>query len=171
MPVTSADIKYRYSGGASNALATASLGGVRSSVDIPTGAQNLFDDVAPAEATSGDTEYRCFYVFNNSGADTINTCKLWMAGDTPSAETIAALGLDPAGIGNGTSTGVAATVANEGTAPVGVTFVNATSEGAALALGNLGPGQGIGVWMRRIVSAGATAYASDGATLQFKGTP
>jgi hypothetical protein len=171
MAVTAADMKFKYSGGAANALATACLGGVRSSVDIPAGSQNLFDDVTPSEATSGDTEYRCFYVYNDNDTDTINAVKVWMNGDTPAPGTVGALGLDPATAGDGQTTGVAVVIANEQTAPAGVAFSAATSEGAALDIGSLGPNQGRAVWMRRTVSAAAAAYAGDGAVLQLKGTP
>ena len=59
MPIVSADIKYRLSGGASNSDQNASLGGVKSSNEASA---SLFDNVSSAEAVSGDTEYRCFYV-------------------------------------------------------------------------------------------------------------
>ena len=171
MAVIATDVKYKLSGGAANAAPAAALGGVRSTADIVTGSQNLFDDVAPAEATSGDVEYRCFYVFNDNDADTLNAVKVWLAGDTPSPGTVAALGLDPAGVGDGTTTGVAAVIANEQTAPAGVVFSAALDEASSLAIGNLGPNQGRAVWMRRTVSAGAQNYSGDGAVIRVRGTP
>ena len=61
MPIISTDIQYRLSGGSGNTDVNASLGGVKSSTSVGTGLHNLFDVVSSAEASSGDTEYRCVY--------------------------------------------------------------------------------------------------------------
>ena len=172
MPVVSSDIKYFLSGGASNDDENASLGGVRSSSEITNNVvNNLFDNVTGGEATSGDVEYRCFYFANTHLTDTLDAVKVWLGSNTPAAGTDAAIGLDPAGIGDGSATGVATTIATETDAPAGVTFSAAANEGAALTVGTLGPGAGIAVWMRRTVTAGAAAYNNDGAQVTVKGTP
>lgn len=172
MAVIVTDMKYRLSGGASNALATAALGGIMSSVGITPGAsENLFDNVNAGEATAGDTEYRCFYVFNSNAADTVNDVKVWINTNTPSPSSEVTIGLDPVGNGNGSTTGVATTIANESTAPAGVTFALAANSGAALAIGNLGPLTGRAVWAKRTVTAGAPAYANDGFQLALSGLP
>lgn len=172
MPVVAGDVKLRFSGGASNAVPGSSLGGVMSSVGVtPSTLENLFDNVTPAEATAGDNEYRCIYVYNSNTTDTLNAVKVWIDPNTPATGSNIQIGLDPAGIGNGSSTGVAATIANESTAPAGVTFSDVNAEGAALDVGNLGPLQGIAVWFKRIITAGAVGYSGDGCTLRAKGTP
>jgi len=172
MAVISSDVKIRYSGGATNAIADASLGGVMSSVGITPGADaNLFDNVSAGEATAGEVTYRCCYVFNSNAADTLNTASVWLSANTPSPTTDVEIGLDPAGVGNGSTTGVAAVIADEADAPAGVTFFPAANAGDALAIGNLGPLTGRGVWIKRTVTAGAGAYADDGCTLAVKGTP
>jgi len=61
MPIASADIKYRLSGGAANADPLVSLGGAKSSVDAGS---NLLDPVSSSEALAGDIEYRCYYIHN-----------------------------------------------------------------------------------------------------------
>lgn len=47
--------------------------------------------------------------------------------------------------------GVAVTVADENTAPVGVTFSEPSEVGEALDLGALGPGESVAFWQRRII--------------------
>lgn len=172
MAVISSDLKFYLSGGAANTSAAASLGGERSTSQIPTGTlNNVFDNVSSGEATSGDVEYRCIYAVNTNGADTLNATKIWIAANTPSPGTVIAIGLDPEGVGDGSASGVAGIIATEQDAPAGVTFDAAANEAASLAIGDLGPGEGIAVWIRRTVSAGAAAYTGDGATLTLKGTP
>jgi hypothetical protein len=58
------------------------------------------------------------------------------------------------------------TVANENTAPVGPTFSTPTTEGAALLIGDLAPGEFRGLWLRR-TAANSAALSADGATLTF----
>lgn len=159
MPIVSSDIKFRLSGGASNTDPNASIGGAKSSTDAGA---SIFDNVSSAEASAGDTEYRCVYVHNNHGTLTATTAKIWIQANTPSADTTVDIGLATEGL-NGT----AAAVANENTAPAGVSFSSATNEGAALSLTDVPPGQHYAVWIRRTVTAGA-AVASDGFTLRVK---
>ena len=67
MAVLAGDIDFHLSGGAANADPNASLGGAISNNQIVGGSlHNLFDQVAGAESSAGDSEYRCFYVRNNS---------------------------------------------------------------------------------------------------------
>lgn len=173
MAVIASDLKCYLSGGASNADPDAALGGVISSVEVdfaPT-ANNLFDDVSDVEAAAGDTEYRCFYVKNTNATDTLNTAAIYIQSNTPSADDTVEIGLDPAGIGDGSATGVATTAANESTAPAGVTFSAAANSGAALAIGTLDAGEAQAVWVRRTVTAGAGGLASNPFTLRVTGTP
>lgn len=157
MPIVASDIKYRLSGGAANTDANASLGGAKSTTDVPAG---YFDNVSSAEASAGDVEYRSIYVHNNHGSLTMLGAKIWIESNTPSAETNADIGLGTSAI-NGTEQ----TVANESTAPSGVSFSAPTNLAGGLALGDIPPGQHKAVWVRRTVTAGAAA-ANDGFTLR-----
>jgi hypothetical protein len=88
VPVVSSDIRFRLSGGASNANPTTSLDGAMSSTGITTGTDNnLFDDVSSAEHAAGDTEYRSFYVRNNNGTDTLFNAVVWLSANTTSTES------------------------------------------------------------------------------------
>lgn len=160
MPIVASDIKYRLSGGASNTDPNLSLGGVKSSTEANA---TLFDNVSSAEASAGHTDYRCIYVHNGHATLTMQSAKVWIHANTPSTDTAVAIALAGEGI-NGT----AETVANENTAPVGESFSAAATEGAALPIGNIPPGQHIAVWVRRVVNSSAGAFTGDGFTLRVK---
>lgn len=160
MPIISTDIKYRLSGGGSNTDPALSLGGAKSSTDMPSG---LLDTVTSGEAASGDTEYRAFYVHNAHATLTLEAAKLWIQANTPSADTTLEVGLGTSAV-NATEQ----TVANEGVAPSGVTFVAAADEAGAISLGDIPAGQHRAVWIKRIVSAAAAA-SNDTANLRVKG--
>lgn len=158
MPIVSSDIKYRLSGGASNNDPAASLGGVISSNDVPSG---QFDTVTSTESAAGDTEYRCFYVRNNHGTLTLQDAVIWIQANTTGSRI--AIGVGTAAI-NGTEQ----TVANESTAPSGVTFSQPASKGAGLALGSIPAGQHKAVWIRRTIAA-STSASNDTYTLKVEG--
>lgn len=164
MPITSTDIKFRLSGGASNTDPNAALGGAKSSTEIGTGLHNLFDLVGSAETTSGDTEYRCFYVHNAHATLSLDNAVVYIQSNTPSGDTSVEIA-----VGSSAVNGTEQTIANESTAPTGVTFSSAANLGAALALGNIPAGQHRAVWVKRIVNAGAAAYNDDQVTLRVQG--
>ena len=169
MPLASTDVGFFLSGGGANSDPNASLGGVISSTQITSGAlNNLFDDVSSAEALAGDVEYRCIYVQNiYSGSPEIvaENISLFVQTLSPSTDTSFAIGVAAEG-----ANVTAETIANESSAPVGnspnVEFFESSASPHALALGNLSPGEWIGVWIRRTVSAAASAYTNDGPTLR-----
>ena len=159
MAIVSTDIQYRLSGGASNAVTASSLGGVKSSV----AASNYFDDVSSAEAGTGDTEYRCIYIHNAHATLALLRAKVFIQTNTPSSDTDVAIGLGSSAI-NGTEQ----TVADESTAPTGVSFSAPTTYAGGLSIGDLAAGAHKAVWVRRTVNAGAAAYA-DSFTLRVQG--
>lgn len=165
MPIVSADIKYRHSGGAANSDPNASLGGAKSSTDITAASlHNLFDQVASAESSAGDVEYRCLYVHNAHATLALQNAVIWIQTNTPAADTTVDIGLGISAV-NGTEQ----TVANESTAPSGVTFSAPATEGAALSIGNIPAGQHKAVWVRRTISAAAAANNLDSVVLRVKG--
>ena len=158
MTITSAQIQYRLSGGASNASANASLGGVKSSNAVPA---NLFDDVSGAESAAGDIEYRCFYIHNNNGTLTLQNAVIWIESNT-TGNRIAI------GLGTSAVNGTEQTVANEDTAPTSVTFSQPANKGAGIALGNIPAGQHRAVWIRRTIAPGTSA-SNDTYNLRVEG--
>jgi len=165
MPIVSADIDFRLSGGAANSDPNASLGGVKSSTEITAASlHNLFDQVASAESSAGDVEYRCFYVHNAHATLALQNAVIWVQTNTPASDTTVDIGLGASAV-NGTEQ----TVANESTAPSGVTFSAPATEGAALSIGNIPAGQHKAVWVRRTISAAAAANNLDNVVLRVKG--
>ena len=112
--------------------------------------EQLFPDITGAQATTGLTSYRCEYILNTHGSDTINNVRAYI-GSQPTGADDLAIGLDPAGIGNGSTTGVATTIANETTAPGGVVFTQPGDLVCAINIGNLAPNETQAVWVRRTV--------------------
>lgn len=123
-------------------------------------ANNLWDDVSRTEAVYGDTEYRCVYIYNRFSS-TIFDARVWVE-KQPDGNDELDVGLDPAGIGDGSSTGVAQTVGDEDTAPSNVTFSRPIDYSAGVLIGDLDPGQSQAVWLRRTVPTGtSTAVPED----------
>lgn len=158
MPITSSDLQLRLSGGAANSNPHASLGGAKSSEAVPLG---LFDTVSSAESEAGDIEYRCIYVHNNHGSLTLQDAVIWI--DTNTTGNRIAIGLGTSAV-NATEQ----TVANEDTAPSGVTFSQPANKGAGIALGNIPAGQHRAVWIRRTILA-ATSASNDTYNLRVEG--
>lgn len=155
MPISASDIQFKLSGGAANADGNASLGGAKSSVNVPTTLDALFDQTNETEAAAGDVEYRCIYI-TNAYAQTMVNGKAYLSANTPSASTTMAIGLGTAAV-NATEQ----TVANESTAPAGVTFSEPATQGAGLTIPSLPTGQHIALWIRRTVTAAAVATNND----------
>ena len=147
MAIVNTDILFRLSGGAANASADASLGGAKSSNAVPSG---FFDTITGAESAAGDVEYRCFYVHNAHATLTMLGALVWI--DTNVTGTELAIG-----VGTGAINGTEQTVANESTAPSGVTFSQPANRAAGLALGDIPAGQHKAVWVRRTVAAASPA--------------
>lgn len=165
MAIVAGDIDFHLSGGAANSDVNASLGGVRSSVEI-TGAalNNLFDQVSGDESAAGDVEYRCFYILNSHGSLTLQNAAIFIQTNTPDPDSSADIGIGTAAI-NGTEQ----TVADEDTAPSGVTFSSADGSGNALAIGDIPPGEHRSIWVRWTISAAADALASDDLLIRVQG--
>lgn len=150
-------------------VTAASLPGTNQSdtLTVTAAANQTFDDISKVESYDGDVEYRCFYLHNAHPTDPFIGCKLYIGSDASGADSLA-VGLDAAGVGDGSATGVAATVADESTAPTGVSFSAPATLGTALSLGQLNAGQSHGFWQRRTVPpATAVSTSSDLSELIF----
>lgn len=171
MSVANTDIKIRYSTASGSAGLTtagtrdASLGKYVSTTDVPAPPNAFFDDVASAEASAGDTEYRCVFVYNSHATDSALNVQVTITGEVSGGGvTTAALDNIAAGAANGASA-LSATVANENTAPSGV---GAFSTGP-LSIGTLAAGQAKAVWLKRVVAASTAAMTGDGFTFSVGG--
>lgn len=163
MSVITADFVERLSGGASNSDGNAALGGIKSSSAKSSTVDAFFDAVSAAEAAAGREEYRCIYLHNANATDTMTAAVVFVSSNTPLAGTTIDIG-----VGTSAVNGTEQTIANETTAPGGVTFSAPATADTGLALGNIPPGQHRAIWVRRTVTAGAGASASDGFTLGYR---
>lgn len=160
MPIVQADIKFFKSTGAE------SLGGAITATEITDAViANLFDNVDGDESESGDTEYRCFYIKNDHGSLTYQGVLAFIETQTPSSDTSVEIGLGTSAV-NGTEQ----TIANESTAPAGVTFTTADGVGNGLSIGDIPFGEHKAIWVKRIVNAAASAYNADGVVIKTRGS-
>jgi hypothetical protein len=172
MTLTSANISWRYSGGSANDDPELSLGGEISSEVIPNAQLgNLFPEVFLPESFSGSEKYRCIYLINTSGIDTLETAYVHISSQTPAASTSVQIGLDPAGIGNGVSPGAAQEIVDEFTPPDGVAFADYPTSGSGLTIGDLGPGEAIAIWVKRTIDPGSSTPLSDPFRIRVEGIP
>jgi hypothetical protein len=171
MAITATDIVFRLSvaaaaGDTTAGTPAASLGDQVSTTAITTATlNNLFDDVTGAESAAGDVEYRGIFVLNNHATLTLANATVEVLSQTSGGGTID-IATDNIAISAKTSGSTQmATIANESTLPTGISAFGA----GPLALGDIGPGQVKGVWLRRTVTAGAGAVDPDGVVLRVNG--
>lgn len=162
MAIITGDFVTRLSGGASNNVGNSALGGAKSSNAISSAVDGLFDAVSAAEATAGTVEYRCVYLHNANGTDTMTNARVWISANTPLAGTTLDIG-----VGTSAVNGTEQTIANETTAPTSVSFSAPSTAGTGLALGSIPAGQHRAIWLRRTVTAGSGASANDTWTLGY----
>jgi hypothetical protein len=188
MAIVAADLKkyFTQGGGSSDGgaagSAAVSLGGYRGSGEITDNTDNnLFDDVSGAEASAGDTEYRCLCIKNTHGSLALQSAKVFVSTDEANADTAISIAVEvPAG---DASTGSAQSVANESTAPtvnagnvsnwVASATANSYANGIAININghsaDLASGNIVFVWVRRVISASAAAASGIGLTIRVGG--
>lgn len=151
MPIAASDIQYKHSGGASNSDPNADLGGVISSVSVTDNTlHNIFDKVLGDESLAGDIEYRGIYTKNNHSSLTLEASVIWIEQNT--AGNKISIGLAAEAVGS-----TMATIANESTAPTGVTFSQPATKAAGLAIGDIPAGSSKGIWIKRTIPAAEPA--------------
>lgn len=129
------------------------VGNQSDTITVAALSNQLWDDIGKTESYDGDIEYRCCYVTNAHPTEPFIGCKLYISAQPDGADDLD-IGLDLAGIGDGASTGVADTIADENTAPdPAVSFSRPSTNGSALSIGQLDPGEAQGIWQRRTVPA------------------
>lgn len=124
------------------------------SLTVEPNLNNLFDDISKDESYAGSVDYRCFYIWNTNPTDTLITAAVYVQSQPSGADSVE-IGLDPAGVNDGSASAV--TIADESTAPAGVTFSAPSDSASALSIGDLPPDQGIAIWVKRTVPANTLA--------------
>ena len=99
MAIVASDLKKYLTGagsdGGAQADPNASFGGYRSSTEITDNTDNnLFDDVSGAEASAGDTEYRCICLKNTHGSLSLQNAKVWVSTDEANADTTISIAVE-----------------------------------------------------------------------------
>lgn len=163
MAIESADIVTYLSGGASNSDPNASIGGAKSSTAWTGGTlHDLFGKISGDDNAAETVDYRGIYLQNNHGSLTWESVVAWISEQTAGGADLA-IGLADEGVD-----GTMEALADENTAPAGVSFSAAASKGAGLVIGDLEAGEYIGIWLRRTATNSA-AKDADSATLSFSG--
>lgn len=124
---------------------------------------NVWDNVTGQQANDGLIEYRCLYVINLNSVDNAYDVRVWIQ-EQPQGPDSLYIALDPAGKGNGTTTGVAIEInaENDPLSELGaVSFTAPSSQSDALVIGTLTPGQCQAMWQKRVVSSGTTQQESN----------
>jgi len=134
----------------------ASLPGADTSdtITINLDPNETFANIAADDMYYGVDLYHCFY-FKNT--DTISHDVTFWIAQQPTGNSVLYVGLDPAGVGDGVSTGVAATVASERIPPTSVTFSQPSDEVSGIELGTLTAGQTYPFWIKVHVDPGTYA--------------
>ncbi len=175
MPISSSDILRKYSvktGSAGNTTAgtaAGSLGKFISTTQITDATlNNLFDDVSGDENAALEAEFRAEFVHNNHASLTLQAPKVWISAEVAGGANVA-IGIDTtAASAIGSASAQALEVANEDTAPTGVTFSSPTTKAAGLDLADLAAGNCRAIWWRRTTTNSA-ALNNDGATVRVEG--
>lgn len=124
---------------------------------------NLWDDVAKIDALNGAIDYRCIYLYNNHPTEAFLQVSVYgygESGNPASAGDAFYCGADPAGAGNGLSTGLATTIATETNIPSGVVF-SSPILASPLVLGAIQPLEARAIWFRRNVPTALYAVTPD----------
>jgi hypothetical protein len=163
MAIVAGDLEYHFSGATGTPIT--SLGGaIHANTVTDASLHNLFDVVSSDEATAGDTEYRCIYLKNAHGTLTLQGATVYIVADTANSETQMAIALGTSAID-----GTEQTVGDEDTAPAGVTWETGIGSANELTIGDLAAGSHKALWIRRVVSAAASAANDTDASIRFGG--
>ena len=175
MAVTSADVVRRLTvpgAGSGNSAAqadpNASLGEYVSATQLVSDQlHNLFDVVTGDENAAGDVEYRAIAVVNTAAQTWFGVVAWVGAQDAGGADY--AIGLDPAGVvAIGSASAQGEVVADEGTAPAGVSFSAPADKASGLTIGDMAAGTAQLIWVRRTALAGG-AVDDDSVTINYSG--
>ncbi len=172
--ITSGEILFKYSvaaaaGNTTAGTAAGSLGDQISTTTIPDATLNaLFDDISGAENAASTVDYRCIFIHNSNASNSLQNAVIWISSEVAGGASIA-IGIDTtAASAIGSASAQALTIANETTAPVGVSFSSPTTAGTGLSLGTIAAGSCKAVWVRR-TAANSAALNNDGVTLSVQG--
>lgn len=176
--ITSGEILLKYSvktGSAGNSTAgtaNGSLGTYISTTQWTGGSANdLFDDISGAENAASTVDYRCIFVHNSNGANTLQNAVVYISSEVAGGASIALAADSTAASAIGSASAQALTGTTE-TAPggsvTGLSYSSPTTAGTGISLGNIPSGQCKAFWVRR-TAANSAALSGDGVTIAVTG--
>lgn len=157
MPLSNTSLRAYLSiktGSAGNSVAQGdpnqSLGKFISTTAAPVALNSWFPAATSAQNAASRVDYRSGFVRNLDATLTALAYKLWMEGGDPAGGPAWAIALDTTAaspIGQASAQGLE--IANDTTAPAGLTWVTPTTEGSGLSFGDILPGYCRQFWVRR----------------------
>lgn len=163
-PITDASFLYYYSGGTGNTDPALSIGGARGGT-LPGSLDALFGPIIGSVAQAGGVFYRVVYVRNTHTISTAAAMKLFLEQEYASsglhlavAVPTQARNVDVPALASGT------------TAPTGVTWTSTIDPASGGDMGDLGPGDVRGIYLRLTVDPGTTKTVEDDAIVAVEGS-
>lgn len=129
---------------------------------------DLFADITGAQNAASQVDYAGIAILNNNGANTLQNPVVYISAETAGGASIA-VGVDTtATSAKGSASAQLLTIANNTTAPAGVSFSSPTTLGTGLAMSNIPVSNVKGIWIRR-TAANTAALSNDGVTIAVGG--
>lgn len=173
--IQSAEILFKYSvaaaaGNTTAGTAATSLGDQISTSAWAGGAANdLFDDISGAENAASTSDYRCLFVHNSNTLNALQAAKVYISSEVAGGASVSLASDNIAASALGAATAQAATIANETTAPTGVSAFSApTTLATGVALSDIPATQVKAFWVKR-TAANTAALSNDGVTIAVGG--
>lgn len=116
-------------------------------------------NLSSAQRVAGRTTYRAV-LLSAVGKYSVAQLRLWLP--PVGSQATWSLGLETP------VAGALQTIANETTAPAGISWSSPTTEGAALTVASLAAGSSLGLWIRRVFPSGGVVSARESVRLSIK---
>lgn len=128
------------------------------------GTNDLFADITGAQNAASQVDYAGLAILNNNAANAAQNSVAYLSSEVAGGASIA-IGADTtAASAKASATAQLLTIANNTTAPAGVSFSSPTTAGSGVSLGNIPVANVKGLWVRR-TAANTSALSGDGVTL------
>lgn len=126
------------------------------------GLHNVFPMVQEHETVTGIRDYQGLYILNTHPSVTAKGLVMFSEGTSNSSTSIK-FGVDPAGVGDGLTFGVAQEIANKETTPVGVQWKNGKNrtDPNSLVLPPIPKNRAVLVWFERTIPFGIRPHEND----------
>ena len=128
------------------------------------GTNDLFADITGARNAASQVDYAGLAILDNNTANAMQNTVIYLSAETAGGASIAVGADTTAASAKGSASAQLLTIANNTTAPAGVSFSSPTTIGTGVSLGNIPVANVKGAWVRR-TAANTAALSADGVTL------